>query len=85
MNAPNYRREGPTVNFAITANLLDAPAARQVKEKLLGLPQPVYRHHRLILGADGKRLAKRDAAMSLRSLREAGKTPGEIRAMVGLR
>lgn len=38
MNAPNYRREGATVNFAVTVNLLDAPAARQVKEKLLGLP-----------------------------------------------
>lgn len=53
-------------------------------QKLLGLPQPVYRHHRLILGADGKRLAKRDQAATLRALREGGKTPTDVRAMLGL-
>lgn len=53
-------------------------------QKLLGLPQPVYRHHKLILGADGKRLAKRDSAATLRALRESGKTPADVRAMLGL-
>jgi len=53
-------------------------------QKLLGLPQPVYRHHRLILGEDGKRLAKRDQAATLRSLREAGTTSGDVRKLVGL-
>ncbi len=53
-------------------------------QKLLGLPQPSYRHHRLVLGADGKRLAKRDQAATLRALRESGKTPEEVRAMAGL-
>jgi glutamyl-Q tRNA(Asp) synthetase len=53
-------------------------------QKLLDLPQPVYRHHRLILGEDGKRLAKRDQGATLRALREAGKTSQEVRAMVGL-
>jgi glutamyl-Q tRNA(Asp) synthetase len=53
-------------------------------QKLLGLPQPAYRHHRLILGADGKRLAKRDSAATLRGLRESGKTPADVRAMLGL-
>lgn len=53
-------------------------------QKLLGLPTPAYRHHRLILGEGGKRLAKRDEAATLRSLREAGKTPGDVRTMVGL-
>ncbi len=53
-------------------------------QKLLDLPTPAYRHHRLILGADGKRLAKRDDAATLRSLRAAGKTPADVRAMVGL-
>jgi glutamyl-Q tRNA(Asp) synthetase len=51
---------------------------------LLDLPQPVYRHHRLILGEDGKRLAKRDQAATLRALREAGKTSTDIRAMLSL-
>ena len=53
-------------------------------QKLLGLPQPVYRHHKLIVGADGKRLAKRDQAATLRALRESGQTPADARAMLGL-
>lgn len=53
-------------------------------QKLLDLPTPAYRHHRLILGADGKRLAKRDDAATLRALRDAGKTPADIRALLGL-
>lgn len=52
-------------------------------QRLLGLPQPTYRHHRLILGADGKRLAKRDQAATLRALRESGKTPADMRGMFG--
>lgn len=51
---------------------------------LLGLPTPRYRHHRLVLGADGKRLAKRDHAASLRGLRQAGKTPAQVRALAGV-
>ena len=53
-------------------------------QRLLDLPTPVYRHHRLILGEDGKRLAKRDQAATLRALREAGKTAADVRALVGL-
>jgi glutamyl-Q tRNA(Asp) synthetase len=53
-------------------------------QALLKLPQPVYRHHKLILGPDGKRLAKRDSAETLRALRESGRTPGDVRAMLEL-
>lgn len=53
-------------------------------QRLLGLPQPVYRHHKLILGPDGKRLAKRDHAATLRALRESGKTRADVRAMLEL-
>lgn len=65
-------------------DLREAAHLHVLLQKLLGLKQPIYRHHRLILGEDGKRLAKRDVAMSLRGLREAGKTPEQIRMMVGL-
>jgi glutamyl-Q tRNA(Asp) synthetase len=65
-------------------DLREAAHLHVLLQKLLDLPQPVYRHHRLILGADGKRLAKRDAAATLRSLRESGKSPADVRAMVGL-
>ena len=39
---------------------------------LLGLPQPRYAHVPLALNEEGKRLAKRDGAVTLPQLREAG-------------
>lgn len=65
-------------------DLRDAAHLHVLLQKLLDLPQPVYRHHRLVLGEDGKRLAKRDQAATLRVLREAGKAPQGIREMLGL-
>lgn len=65
-------------------DLRDSAHPHVVLQTLLDLPTPIYRHHRLILGGDGKRLSKRDGAASLRSLREAGKSPADLRAMVGL-
>jgi glutamyl-Q tRNA(Asp) synthetase len=65
-------------------DLRDAAHLHVLLQKLLELPQPVYRHHRLMLGEDGKRLAKRDQAATLRALRHAGKTPDDVRAMTGL-
>ena len=53
-------------------------------QALLGLPRPVYRHHRLIADAFGRRLSKRDKAATLRAMREAGATPAEIRRRLGL-
>lgn len=53
-------------------------------QKLLGLPTPVYRHHHLLTGPDGKRYAKRDQSLTLAALREAGVSPADIRARIGL-
>lgn len=53
-------------------------------QRLLGLPTPVYRHHHLLVGPDGKRYAKRDQSMTLASLRASGATPADIRARIGL-
>ena len=53
-------------------------------QKLLGLPTPVYTHHALLTGADGKRYAKRDQSLTLAALREAGLSPADIRARIGL-
>ncbi len=50
-------------------------------QALLDLPVPRYRHHALLTDPTGKRYAKRDKALTLRSLREAGHTPDEVRAM----
>jgi glutamyl-Q tRNA(Asp) synthetase len=51
---------------------------------LLGLPTPLYHHHRLIRDDQGKRLAKRDDARALSKYRTEGAAPGDIRRMVGL-
>ena len=51
---------------------------------LLGLPQPAYRHHRLILDGAGRKLSKSTKATGLRELRAAGATPADIRRVVGL-
>jgi glutamyl-Q tRNA(Asp) synthetase len=53
-------------------------------QNLLGLPTPIYHHHRLIRDAQGKRLAKRDDARSIATYRSEGATPQDIRRMVGL-
>jgi glutamyl-Q tRNA(Asp) synthetase len=63
-------------------DLRDAAHLHVLLQKLLDLPHPTYRHHRLVLGADGKRLAKRDQVATLRVLRESGKTPDDVRAML---
>ncbi|MXU65891.1 tRNA glutamyl-Q(34) synthetase GluQRS [Oceanomicrobium pacificus] len=65
-------------------DLFEATAIHVVLQALLELPTPVYRHHRLIRDAAGKRLAKRDDARAIRLYRDAGHTPAEVRAMVGL-
>lgn len=54
------------------ADLIASTDVHRLLQALLGLPTPLYRHHGLVCGPDGKRLAKRDAAASLASLREAG-------------
>jgi glutamyl-Q tRNA(Asp) synthetase len=64
-------------------DLREAAHLHVLLQRLLELPQPVYRHHRLVLGEDGKRLAKRDQSATLRALRETGKTPADVRALVG--
>lgn len=53
-----------------------------ILQHLLGLPTPVYHHHRLIRDDQGRRLAKRDDARALAKYRAEGATPDDIRRMV---
>jgi glutamyl-Q tRNA(Asp) synthetase len=53
-------------------DLFEATHIHRLLQHLLGVPTPIYRHHPLLLGADGGRLAKRNGAPTLASLREAG-------------
>ena len=54
------------------ADLIAATDVHRLLQALLDLPTPLYRHHALVCGPDGKRLAKRDAAASLAAMRAAG-------------
>jgi glutamyl-Q tRNA(Asp) synthetase len=64
-------------------DLFAATHVHRLLQALFDLPTPDYAHHPLLTGPDGRRLAKRDRAQTLRSLREAGRSPAEVLAMVG--
>jgi glutamyl-Q tRNA(Asp) synthetase len=62
------------------ADLFAATHIHRLLQALLGLPTPQYRHHPLLTDAEGRRLAKRDGALTIRAMRQAGMTPAEILA-----
>ena len=66
------------------ADLRAATDIHRLLQVLLDLPEPLYRHHRLIVDKAGRKLSKRDADTSLASLRGRGLTPADIRRMVTL-
>ena len=53
-------------------DLFAATHVHRLLQALLGLSTPEYRHHPLLLGPDGIRLAKRHGAPSLEAMRLAG-------------
>ena len=65
-------------------DLFEAAHVQRLLQALLGLPTPDYRHHRLLLGPDGKRLAKRDQAETLAAIRVRGVSADTLRAELGL-
>jgi glutamyl-Q tRNA(Asp) synthetase len=66
------------------ADLFWSTGLHRLLQALLDLPAPDYHHHRLLLGPDGRKLSKSTQATALRSLRDKGATPADIRRMVGL-
>jgi glutamyl-Q tRNA(Asp) synthetase len=65
-------------------DLFWSTSVHRLLQRLLGLPQPAYRHHRLILDGEGRKLSKSTQATGLRELRAAGATPTDVRGLVGL-
>lgn len=65
-------------------DLFHATAVHRLLQILLGLPEPAYRHHRLIRDEAGRKLSKSSRSTGLRELRAAGITPAGIRQLVGL-
>jgi glutamyl-Q tRNA(Asp) synthetase len=65
-------------------DLFHATAVHRLLQALLGLREPRYHHHRLLLDADGRKLSKSTQATGLRELRAKGLTPPDIRRLAGL-
>ena len=65
-------------------DLFSATGVQRLLQEILGLSQPSYFHHRLILGPDGRKLSKSLGDSGLAAQREAGAQPDEIRRLVGL-
>jgi glutamyl-Q tRNA(Asp) synthetase len=59
-------------------DLFEATHVHRLLQALLGLPTPAYHHHPLLIGPDGKRLAKRNGARSLAEMRADGADPAAI-------
>jgi glutamyl-Q tRNA(Asp) synthetase len=64
-------------------DLLEATDIHRLLQALMGWPEPLYAHHGLITDEQGKRLAKRDQAPTLRAMRASGMSPAEVRAAAG--
>jgi glutamyl-Q tRNA(Asp) synthetase len=65
-------------------DLFAATSLHRLLQHLLALPAPIYHHHRLILDAEGCKLSKSTRATALRDLRAQGRSPADIRRMIGL-
>jgi glutamyl-Q tRNA(Asp) synthetase len=65
-------------------DLFWSTSIHRLLQALLGLPEPAYHHHKLILDDQGQKLSKSTKATGLRELRAAGASALDIRRMVGL-
>ncbi|MCA1492551.1 tRNA glutamyl-Q(34) synthetase GluQRS [Sinorhizobium alkalisoli] len=63
-------------------DLYHATSIHRLLQRLLGLPEPVYHHHRLILGPDGRKLSKSNGDSGIAALRTSGHSPEDIRRML---
>ncbi|GGF87425.1 tRNA glutamyl-Q(34) synthetase GluQRS [Azorhizobium oxalatiphilum] len=63
-------------------DLFAATEIHRLLQTLLGLPEPIYHHHALVLDADRRKLSKSTGAASLAALRAAGASPDEVKALI---
>jgi glutamyl-Q tRNA(Asp) synthetase len=63
-------------------DLKPATHVHRLLQALMGWPTPTYAHHPLLTDGGGRRLAKRDKAVTLRELRARGHSPADVRVMV---
>lgn len=65
-------------------DLFWSTSVHRLLQHLLGLPQPVYWHHPLVLDGEGRKLSKSTGSTGIRELRAQGATPADIRRLVDL-
>jgi glutamyl-Q tRNA(Asp) synthetase len=65
-------------------DLFHATHIQRLLQRLLGLPEPHYAHHRLVTSPDGKKFSKRDTSVTLGSLRQQGAQVADIKRQIGL-
>jgi len=65
-------------------DLFHATHIHRLLQALLGLPTPRYYHHNIVADSRGRRMAKRNRAVTLRHLRDQGRTPEEVWRLLGL-
>ena len=69
------------VNLVVRGqDLRSSTPTQRLLQILLGLPEPAYLHHPLVTHEDGRRLAKRDLAPTLQTLRENGTSGPDLAA-----
>jgi hypothetical protein len=66
-------------------DLFHATHIHRLLQALLEIDPPRYYHHNLVADSRGERLAKRNRAITLRHLRDIGRTPADIWKMIGLK
>ena len=64
-------------------DLFEATHIQVLIQALMGWSTPIYRHHRLLTGPDGRRFAKRDGSVTLARLRAEGVSPVSLRSELG--
>ncbi|MGF0539681.1 tRNA glutamyl-Q(34) synthetase GluQRS [Agrobacterium sp. ES01] len=65
-------------------DLFHATSVHRLLQELMGLPQPTYHHHRLILAEDGRKLSKSEKSTGLSQLRTAGLSPAAVRRLLDM-
>ncbi len=65
-------------------DLFQSTGLHRLLQVLLGLPEPLYHHHRLLTDAEGRKLAKSAGDTGLAALRAVGASPADIRRKIGL-
>jgi glutamyl-Q tRNA(Asp) synthetase len=65
-------------------DLFWSTSIHRLLQTLLGLPEPAYHHHKLVLDDEGNKLSKSTRSTGLRELRAAGVSAPDVRRMIGL-